>query len=360
MRIRTLSVLVAAVTASVTMAGGVAGAREDVTAERIFGQSRVETAAAISSTTFPVGVPGLASAGGTDPAPPAADVLLARADAFPDAMAGNFLANHLQAPILLTGSDTLHPVTRDQLDALGAERVTLLGGEAALSPRVAQQLRDAGYETRRIGGPTRLETAQLIAEAVGMQNVGTLGTSGRTAMLTRSDAFADALTGGAVAYAGSFAHLLTPPDRLAAAPRAALEALDIEYVVVVGGGEALSADVEQAVAAMGIPTARVAGGDRTATAVRLAEFSRSQLGHALDGVTLARGDVFADALTGGALAGFFGQPIVLTRDPGTLGEATAGFLADHADLLREITVLGGPRAVTDEAVAAARVAAGGQ
>lgn len=357
MRIRTLSAIAATVVAS-TILGGVATAQSEVAATRISGPTRIETAAAISSRTFPVGVPGLTSAGGTALAPPAADVLLARSDAFPDAMAGNFLANHLKAPILLTDSDALHPVTRGQLAELGAERVTLLGGQAALSPQVARELREAGHEVRRIGGETRQETAQLIAEAVGREDVGTLGTSGRTAIVTRSDDFADALTGGAVAYAGSFAHLLTPPDLLAAAARNGLTNLDIQYAILVGGPDAISAEVERAIQALGIPTQRVAGGDRTETAVRLAEFGRTQLGHALDQVTLARGDAFADALTGGTYAGFFGQPILLTRNPETLGQATTRFLADHADLVREITVLGGPAAVSEQAVAAAQSAAG--
>ena len=78
---------------------------------------------------------------------PAADsaraVVLARADAFADGLAGTPLAAALGGPLLLTSSDHLDTVTRDEIARVLPEggRVVLLGGPAALS--------DAGRGRRR-------------------------------------------------------------------------------------------------------------------------------------------------------------------------------------------------------------------
>src|SRR5690606_4047476 len=73
-------------------------------------------------------------------------------------------------------------------------------------------------------------------------------------------------------------------------------------------------------------------------------------------VFVASGTVFADALSGGALAGVYGGPILLTR-PGSLPKATAQALArldpDH------IVVLGGRPGGRPAAAAARRAAPGG-
>jgi len=122
--------------------------------QRLAGAGRLGTAVALSQQTYPEGT-------GT--------VVLARADAYADALAGAPLAATLDAPILLTDSAELASEAAEEVARLGAGTAVLLGGDAALSPQVERDLEDAGVGTvRRVAGPDRFATAALIAlELVG-------------------------------------------------------------------------------------------------------------------------------------------------------------------------------------------------
>ncbi len=67
-------------------------------------------------------------------------------------------------------------------------------------------------------------------------------------------------------------------------------------------------------------------------------------------VVLVRGDVFADALTAGPLAGRQGSALLLTAGPDQLGDPVRAFLGEHASTLESVHVLGGPSAVSDGVV----------
>lgn len=317
---------------ALTMAMAVpALATPNVTSSRVAGANREATAVEIATQTFPS----------------AEDVVIARSDKFPDALAGTYLANAVNGPLLLTRSNRLSPETAAGLVALGAQRVYILGGTAAVSASVQAELAQ-DYDVTRVGGDDRFETASAIARFGDPLDIGTLGTSGRTAIVTRADGFADALAGGPVSFAGSFPLLLTRTASLSAEARDALTDLDIEYVLIFGGAAAVSLDVENAIEDMGITVQRIGGGDRMETAAMIGDFARDQLSFTLQSAELARGDIFPDALAGGVRAGVLKMPIVLTRNPETLGSPTAAWLRSHNDTIRAIEAFGGTRAITDD------------
>ncbi|HEX9888329.1 MAG TPA: cell wall-binding repeat-containing protein [Nitriliruptorales bacterium] len=120
---------------------------------RLDGETRVETAVAIADL---VKVP-------TD-----GHVLIARAFGpagkdrtvgWVDSVTCGAYANHTQTPILLTRTEALDAATATALDDLGATKVTICGGPAAVSQATAQQLRDQGLTVARASGDTRVETA---------------------------------------------------------------------------------------------------------------------------------------------------------------------------------------------------------
>jgi len=113
-----------------------------LTPRRVAGASRVETAVAVAALV--------------DPDPDR--VLLARADTWADAVTGGAYAADAGVPVLLTGSDDLHPAAAEFLAASEPE-VVLLGGETALSPEVAR----AAGRTVRAAGATRAGTAVAVA-----------------------------------------------------------------------------------------------------------------------------------------------------------------------------------------------------
>ncbi len=118
---------------------------------RLFGPDRIATAITTSQATF----------GARD----AAAAVLARADAFPDALAGGPFARAQDAPILLTATDQLDARTAAELQRLlePGSTVFLLGGQAGLSDAVAAEVAALGYTVERLAGSNRFGTAAAIA-----------------------------------------------------------------------------------------------------------------------------------------------------------------------------------------------------
>lgn len=75
---------------------------------------------------------------------------------------GGFAAS-ARRPVVLTGSDSLHPAVATYLSTAGHSTASLVGGTAALSDTVAQQLVVSGVQPTRVAGASRDETAATIA-----------------------------------------------------------------------------------------------------------------------------------------------------------------------------------------------------
>lgn len=246
-------------------------------------------------------------------------VLLARADLFPDAMAGSYLAGQLSAPLLLTETTRLTSDTEASLRRLAPSRVIILGGTSAIDDTVITELEAQSYDVERVSGIDRFATARRIATRSG----GTVGEHDgqATAIVARADEFPDALVAGSVSYAAEFPLLLTTGNTLHPDARAGLDELAIAAVIIPGGTAAVSEAVADEIRSMGIAVERVFGIDRVATSVEFAYFARDELGFSLDHLNLAVGSRFPDALTIGPHAGDEGNPIVLTASPTVLGGA---------------------------------------
>jgi len=218
---------------------------------------------------------------------------------------------------------------------------------ASTHNRGAAKTLTLGSDLERWGGDDRYETAALVSEKF------TGDTS--TVYIATGDEFADALTGSSAAAQGmapSIAPadalaaapvLLSRPDHLPAATAAALEALAPDNIVLLGGNSAIDEETAEEIGAYGT-VSRVAGENRYETAVSIAEMYGE-----VDKVFVASGQNFPDALTGAALAGTEGYPVLLTK-----GDAVPAVLADYlADTSpSEVVVLGGPDAVSEAVYAA--------
>jgi hypothetical protein len=90
-------------------------------------------------------------------------VILARSDNPADALAAGPVGGVLGAPVLLTPSDRLHVRAAEALDSFAPDLVVLAGGEAALSQTVERAVADLGFESQRVAGRDRHETAALIS-----------------------------------------------------------------------------------------------------------------------------------------------------------------------------------------------------
>ncbi|WP_370327536.1 M14 family zinc carboxypeptidase [Euzebya sp.] len=285
---------------------------------RLDGPGRVETAIAVSADRFPE--PDSAGA-----------VVLARGDdpnGFADALAGGPLAVERDAPLLITDPDRLRDDVAAEIDRVLPEGATviLLGGEAALAPAVEEALDDAGYETVRVAGADRVETAVAIADELGNPD---------TVLVATGATFPDALAASAAAGANGGAVLLTASDDPHPSTTAYLDEHGPERVIAVGG---------PAVRAYPEATA-VSGADRYETAVLLAE----EMFDAPAVAGIARGDAFPDALSGGAHVGALGGPMLLTPTA-SLDDRVGGYLCDAG--VGDVVVYGGTAAVSDDVVGA--------
>lgn len=322
---------------SVNVAAEVAVPVRARTVDRLAGPDRVATAAAVAAEGFDA----------------TQTVVLARADRYPDALAGGPLAATLDAPLLLTNPTELSAPTAEAIRALGATRAVLLGGDVALAPQVVADLRDLGVEAERIAGTDRFATAAAIAARV----------PGDGAYLVQGIASGAEDRGwvDAVAVSALAAHqrrpiVLTATDALPAASAAALT--DRRAVTVVGGPAAVGEAVASAAGARGATVGRIAGATRYETSRAVAEASLAA-GLSAAETWLATGNDYPDALAAGPSVARRGATLLLID--GRSLDASPGstpFLAAHAGEIERLVLVGGEQAVAPAVADAARAALG--
>lgn len=201
-------------------------------------------------------------------------VVLAREDTFPDALGAAALAASVDGPILLTPPDRLVRNTRDEIARVLPEggKVYLLGGTAALSPQVEQDLEADGFVTPRFPGRDRIDTAAMIARFTGASDRGEVLLARAFGDPDLEQGWVDSVScGGWAAESGSPILLTrTGDDQVAAETLATIDRLGASTVHVCGGAAAVpDAQLEQLQAA-GLTVERHAGPDRATTAVAVA------------------------------------------------------------------------------------------
>lgn len=278
--------------------------------------------------------------------------VIARHDVFADALTGGPLAGGT-GPLLLTGGDDLDQRVAGELDRVLADDAVIyvLGGTAAISQNVVDQLRQEHRKVVRVSGTTRVGTAAAVAELV-VQRSGTT-----TAMIARAGPddkapWADALAGGAYGAGAGVPVLLSETEVLSEETAAALKSLNIDETVVLGGTAAISAAT---LSALPEPT-RLAGEERTGTAVAIAErlWSGDSGQDDPDAVVLANGfddDAWGYALASAPVSALRRAPLLITG-PDTLSPATVAYL-ERAEQLTGLTVVGPDSLVAPEVGAAA-------
>lgn len=226
------------------------------------------------------------------------EAFVAAEGAFPDGLAGGALAA-MRGPLLLVPADG--PVPAEVLEELGRlrpERITVLGGPAAVSEAVAGELA-AVAPLRRLAGANRYETA---AEVAGQWRT----TS--TVVVATGERFPDALAAVPLAaYRGPI--LLTRADGLPAATAAVIAERAPKRAIVVGGPNAVSEDVVAALDRQVEVVRRVSGSDRYATAAAVATDADNWQEPPF--LYAVRGDDHRAALPAGVAASFNASPLVL-------------------------------------------------
>lgn len=293
---------------------------------RIAGADCYATAVEIARQNFPRG---------------AETVILARGDVSADALPAVPLAKKYQAPLLLTPSGQLPSTVLNQIQALGAKKVLIMGGEGAISTRVSEALSQAGLQVQRVAGRDHYATAYEIAKL--------LGSSGQAVIVSGDyeHSFPDALSVSAwAAYNGVPVLYGDKTAQLPEATRQAISELGITKTLLIGGTAVLPGELEQLLPA----PSRYSGA--TLYETNAAVLSRLQPNPTK--LYVATGGGFADALAGAAVAGQSNAWILLT------GAAAGGngLSAEQKQLLQaqnsieEIYVLGGSAVVPENTLQA--------
>ncbi len=269
-------------------------------------------------------------------------VFLANGMNYADALAGVPIAKSMNAPILLTNTDTLPAETLAEIKRLGAKNVILLGGKDVISDKVVGTLKANGCNTDRIEGADRFETAVKIAK--------TFNPSPSDVFFVYGFNFADALSVGAAAgkMGAPIIYLRTDGtiDKATAAYLADLKKQGcVSNAYVIGGEKVISKDMmNKAGSALGVTPKRISGANRYETCINVnktfANLFKSK------GVSIAKGLDFPDALAGGVLAASLEAPILLADK--ALQSTQKEYLKPKKPNL--FYVLGGTNAVPDKLV----------
>ncbi|AMB99552.1 hypothetical protein AWM75_05875 [Aerococcus urinaehominis] len=230
-------------------------------------------------------------------------ILLANGYKGADVLTGTPLAHAHDMPILYTKDTWIPEVTLQEMRRLQVKHVVLLGAQASVSDKVAEQLLALDYQVSRIGGKNRYEQSVLIARQ--MEKV---TGKPKQAFLVNGYKFADALSIATAAANMQAPIYLTKGDQLADEIIPALD--QIGQLTIIGSQASVSDQVVKQAQNLGAKVDRIPGKNRY-------QVNRNILKkyHGNQPVLyVASGEIFSDALPAGNLAAKHGHAVLLVKD----------------------------------------------
>jgi putative cell wall-binding protein len=300
--------------------------------QRIGGADRYEVSAAISADTFT----------GMDPVPIA---YVVSGEVFADALSASALAGLRGGPVLLTTKTSVPGVIKTELSRIDPVKIVVLGGPATIDDAVLQDLRRFSPTVTRIGGADRFEVSSGAARDYYSATVPRPAVG--TAFVAAGANFPDALSGSAAAGHLNGPVLLTRKEQVPASVLTELKDEKPGQVRVLGGTSSVDDSVVSAITSgVSMNTSRVSGTDRFAVSAKVSETSFSTTTKGT--VYIASGEVFPDALSGGAAAIVKESPVLLVTRT-----SIPGVIADELQRLKptKIVVLGGENTIDETVVA---------
>ncbi|TLM77161.1 MAG: cell wall-binding repeat-containing protein [Actinobacteria bacterium] len=313
--------------------------RDDDIVQRLWGETRYGTAQSVSRSSF-------AEAG---------VAVLCSGTSFADALSASALAGAYDSPVILTPPGYLGTDANVEIMRMNAQRVVIVGGTAAVSDTVEDDLVAMGYDQpgdiERIAGVDRYQTSAQVADKVIALTAGGYG----HAFVVNGANFPDALAVSPYAHNMKYPVLLTPPSSLHAEAAAVIDFYNFSNVHVAGGTGAVSATAYQQIDALNGGTTvvnRMSGANRYQTAVAVADYANDHGWGTYANVALATGASFPDALGAGPAIGQRGGVLLLQSpadDTGAeLSASPAGLelaMDSHGPTVEHLLLIGGMGAV---------------
>lgn len=259
---------------------------------------------------------------------------------FPDALTGTYLANMLEAPILLyfSGESAMNlQYIQENLSANGT--VYILGGYNAVPRFVERELQDANINCKRYSGANRFETNIEILKGAGFDG-------GETVLVCTGYEFADSLSASATGMPVLLVH--NSYDELQDVQIDYLDSLPEKCdFIIIGGPNAVNEDLADALAEYDADgkVKRVYGETRFETSIEVAKAFFQDPNQ----VVLAYAWMFPDALCGGTVGYAIGAPIILTSD----AKVSQAASYNKNNTIHYGYIVGGPVRLTDEVVCVA-------
>ena len=195
---------------------------------RVAGTDRYATSIAIARFAFPKG---------------ASNAYLATGVNFPDALSAGGAAAKKHGPVILVRGSavSVDPATRNALASLHASSVDIVGGTGSVSAAFESALQAIpGIQATRLSGGDRYATSQAVDEDAFETSMDAPSPSYPFAFLAQGTNFPDALSGGALAGHLGAPLFVIPSNCIPERVMQDLENLQIETLVLLGGGGSLT------------------------------------------------------------------------------------------------------------------------
>ncbi|MBV4419619.1 cell wall-binding repeat-containing protein [Clostridium tyrobutyricum] len=302
--------------------GNVKAAAGQVT--RVGGTDRYETASKVATSNFTT----------------SDNVVLVSGEGYADSVSASVLAKKLDAPIVLTGSQTLDANAKSAIETLKAKNIYIIGGTGSISASIEDGLK-SDYTVTRLGGQDRYATNLAIAN-----KLVDLGVSKSNIIAVAGTGFADALSVAPVAAADNEILLLT--NNNADTMKNTADFAKDSNVTVVGTTNVVSDATYNQLNA----DKRIDGGtDRFDTNLKVLKEFDSDLKADKLYVANATGNGYADALVASAIAGKYAAPLVLTDTEGSASTTKAiDYIGTKATKTTDLQVVGGTGVVSDATI----------
>ena len=288
---------------------------------RLAGSTRYETNLAVNGKTAEKGKP----------------VFLASGMTFPDALSAGPAVAKVSGSLFLVRPTGLDEVTVQAIRALEPSEIFIIGGEGAVSTFVEDQAK-AIAPVSRLGGATRYETSVAVADRFfpGHQELVFVATG-----TNFPDALSASAGGGAL---GAPVLLVEGTGTGGGVAKQAISQRKVFEVAIVGGQGAVSARVEKDLRSVKSVNrlSRLSGKSRYGTNVALNAFvDEKSNGVAKQGVWLATGGDFPDALSAAVPAGKLSERLVLSAKNCIPTDAVTVWGQENGSELTNVTLVGG-------------------
>lgn len=272
------------------------------------------------------------------------DLILVCGEGYADAVSASVLSKKLDAPIIMTNSNSLNENAKSALSTLKPQNVYVIGGYASVSKSIRNYLNNGGYNVIELSGKNRYETNAAVANELVK-----LGMKADKVMLVSGEGFSDALSVAPIAAAKGEILLLGTNNSNEMKSVFDFVKNNNSQVTVVGTSNSINDSIYNKLGAVD----RVNGGaNRFETNLNVLRKFKGDLKN--DKIFVANAtseDGYADALVASSLAGKYSSNLVLVdgeNDSAT--EDAIGYIKENIGDSTDLNVIGGTGVVSDTLV----------